>query len=550
MLYLSSYALFKESLELGVATGSMPPAFVKPQIEDDTVLALEPVDIFDSGELDLLLASHTASWCLLDAVEREVAIGARNVPFGVLRSTYPGVDGDCLKEFFVRLYQRGLLRLDGRPGLDPRFVENGAFFNEAKLVEVLITQKCNLGCPYCLAEAGPDMPHMHADVALRAVDEAFQLPNDGPLAIQLSGGEPFANFKLFKSVIQYIEEKKRQTGRNVVVCTQSNGTLIDDEIAEFIKAHGIQIGISTDGPGHLHNLSRPMLGGAPSHEKCLRGMQTLRRHGVRFGTILVLNRSNVGHPEEIADYFVELGSRSTKINPINMIGDAQRSWDAVAITSDEYFEFLRRFIDHVIEAKLPLSEFNLSEYLKYLVRRVHDYRCMRSNCGAGESFFLIDSKGDVYPCAHSAGISEWRLGSVHEAAGNLVALGKHNPIIQQFRERLVERMHDTRTCPWRHFCEGGCAVNAYQKFGTILARDALCSFYELIYPRFLELLASAPDRFQALLDAMFGEGQVVVVSFQLDASAARFRAACERTGSPVSMSHHFSQAERARDSAG
>jgi radical SAM protein with 4Fe4S-binding SPASM domain len=256
----------------------------------------------------------------------------------------------------------------------------------------------------------------------------------------------------------------------------------------------------------------------PSHEQAVRGIRTLQRHGVGLGTILVLNRCNVGYPEEIADYFIHLGVRSTKINPINMIGDAQLTWNTLAITSEEYFEFLNRFIDYIIDARLPLSEFNLSQYLKYLVRRMHDYRCMRSNCGAGKSFFLVDSKGDVYPCAHSAGIPEWRIGTIYEADGDLVKLGKRNPVVQQFRERLVEGMHEARTCPWRHFCEGGCAVNSYQKFGTILAPDALCAFYERMYPRLLELLATSPSRFQRLLDVMFGGGQVVVVSFELGAS--------------------------------
>ena len=515
MLYVTSSILFKESLQIGVALGSMPPTFVKPHIDQDTTLALEPVQTLRCGDLNLFLAPHTASWCLLDDFESAVAWETSGTPFGILRSKYPDVSEDLLKEFFIQLYQRGLLRINGKPGLNPEIVADGALYREANLVEILITQKCNLACPYCLAEAGPDKPHLHPELAYQAVDEAFRLRGDIPLAIQLSGGEPFVNFKLFKKLVEYIDEKRQATGRSVSIVTQSNGTLINDEIAEFIKAHRVGIGISTDGPSHLHNRSRPMLGGRPSHEKALRGIQTLQRHGINFGTILVLNRFNVGHPEEIADYFVELGNRSTKINPISMIGDALNAWNEFAITTDEYFEFLNRFIDHIVASRLPLREANLAEYLKYLFRRTHDYRCMRSNCGAGESFFLVDAKGDVYPCAHSAGIPEWRIGTIQEAAGNLVELGKRNPIVEQFRERRVERIAKMLTCPWRHFCEGGCAVNAAQKSGTILAPDALCAFYERMYPRLFERLATDPERFQTLLDLTFSPGNVAVESFRL-----------------------------------
>jgi radical SAM protein with 4Fe4S-binding SPASM domain len=515
MRYLTDNALFIESLEIGLATGAMPPTFLRPRIDADSRLSLEPASVLPYCGMNLLLAEHTASWSLLTTLETEIARAATDTRLADLQARYPQIDGPAIVDFFVRLYQRGLLRVDGKPGLDPTLLNDGALFHDGYLVEILVTQKCNLACRYCLAEAGPDMPHLHPELAYAAVDAAFNLSTTRPLAIQLSGGEPFINFALFKSLIQYIEEKQRQTGRAVTIVTQSNGTLIDDQIAAFVKEHQITIGISCDGPQQVNDLSRPTLGGNPSHKRTLRGMQALSRHGVRFGVIMVLSRTNVGHPQAIIDFFGELGVESVKINPINMIGDAQSTWDRMGITSEEYFDFLETFIDYVVEMKAPLGEANLREYLQHLIRRVHNYRCMRSNCGAGRSFFVIDAKGDVYPCAHSAGIPSWRLGAIREAAGDLPTLGARNVVVQQFPLRLVERIAEARCCPWRHFCEGGCAVNAYQRFGTIQAPDTLCTFYERFYPRLLERLAGEPARFQTLLDLTLGPGQASVVDIAL-----------------------------------
>lgn len=525
LLYITDGSAFAETLELGLGIDMVPPSVIKPSIANDTLLELEPVMQIPVGLDQLFIAPHTASWVILDGFESRLARELDRRSFRSLRGAFPDVDANLLLEFLIQLYQRGLLRINSQPGLEPKFVRDGAVFREANLVEILITQKCNLACLYCLAEAGPDMPHMHPEIAFRAVDEAFQLRDDVPLAIQLSGGEPFVNFRLFQQLVGYIEGKQKSTGRKALVATQSNGTLIDDRVAAFVKDHNISIGISMDGPSHLDNHSRPMLGGGPSHERMMRGVKTLQRHGVKFGTILVLSRANVGHPEEVADFFVENGIRSVKINPISMIGDAQSTWDRMAVTTDEYFEFLDRFMCYVVSNRLPLRESNLAEYLKYLFRRMHNYRCMRSNCGAGRSFFLIDAKGDVYPCAHSAGISEWRIGHIDEACGDLVQLGSRNPVVAKFHGRLVDRMAATRNCPWRHFCEAGCAVNAHQRFGTMLAPDTLCSFYERIYPRLLELLDSAPAQFQILLDLMLGKDQAFVTAFsalgqQLQVNAA------------------------------
>jgi radical SAM protein with 4Fe4S-binding SPASM domain len=523
MRYLTNNELFAESLHIGLARGSMPPTFLRPRLDADSRVELEPATHMPCGAMQLLLAEHTASWCLLTALESEVARAARDVPISEIQARYPQVEASSIEEFLIRLYQRGLLRLDGKPGLDPALLNDGALFRDGYLVEILVTQKCNLACRYCLAEAGPDMPHLHPELAHAAVDAAFNLPTSRPLTIQLSGGEPFVNFGLFKALVEYIEEKRRETGRTAYLCTQSNGTLINDEIAEFIKEHGIGIGVSCDGPSRLNNLSRPMLAGQPSHERTLRGMRTLWRHVVRFGVILVLNRVNVKHPEEIVDFFAELGAQSIKVNPISMIGDAQSTWNAMAISADDYFDFLDTFVEYIVSNRIAISENNLRAYLQYLIRRIHDYRCMRSNCGAGQSFFLVDAAGDVYPCAHSAGIPAWRLGKVHEAAGDLVGLGAGNDVIQQFPLRLVERIEGTRRCPWRHFCEGGCAVNAFQQFGTIQAPDTLCAFYERWYPRLLERLATNPAGFQTLLDITFGSEQAAVVDFSLDEQPARIR---------------------------
>ena len=515
MLYVTTTQSFAESLSIGLATGSTPPTFLRPRIDAETPLELEKSTVIPSGPMSLLLAEHTASWCLLTEFEAEVAQAARGIRFANLLARYPQLDESLLVGFLIRLYQRGLLRLDGRPGLDPALLSDGALFRDGYLVEVLVTQKCNLACRYCLAAAGPDMPHLHPELAYAAVDAAFNLPATQPLTIQLSGGEPFVNFGLFKALVEYAEEKQRRTGRSVRLCTQSNGTLIDDEIAQFIGEHRIQIGISCDGPSRFSDLSRPMLGGQPSSERTLRGMRTLWRHGVQFGVILVLNRANVGHAEDLVDFFAELGVVSIKVNPISMIGDAQLAWDAMAITPDEYFEFLDTFVDCIVERRIALSESNLREYLQYLFRRIHDYRCMRSNCGAGRSFFLVDASGDVFPCAHSAGIPSWRLGTIGEAAGDFIGLGARNDVVQQFPLRLVEQIEATRSCPWRHFCEGGCAVNAYQQFGTIQAPDTLCAFYERFYPRLFERLATDPAKFQTLLDLTFGPAHASVVEFAL-----------------------------------
>ncbi len=511
MRYLTDASGFVEALQVGIATGAMPPTYLRPRLRPETRLALESVTSQPCGDMTLVLAEHTASWVLLDAREADAVHSLTNIRCDEFERATSARLGSSAPDYLTRLYQRGLLRLDGAPGLDPNLLSDGALFEDTYLVEILVTQKCNLGCLYCLAEAGPDMQHLPPHLARAAIDAAFKLPKSRPLTIQLSGGEPLLNFTLFKSLVHYIETKRDETGRDMRIATQSNGTLIDDEIAAFVRDHHIMIGISCDGPSMLNDVSRPTLRGRPSLDRTLRGILALRRNGVSFGLITVLSRANVDHPRDLVDFFCEQGIAGVKINPVNIIGDAQARWSATGISTDEYFMFMEEFIDYVIDTGAELAEANLSQYLQRLTRRVHNYRCMRSNCGAGKSFFLIDSRGEIYPCAHSAGIPSWNLGSIAHADGDLSALGAENAVLVDFPRRLVDQIDTTKQCPWRHFCEGGCAVNAYQHSITILAPDTLCAFYERFYPRLLERLAREPDRFQRLLDVMLGDGAATVV---------------------------------------
>jgi uncharacterized protein len=519
MLYIESNQANWEALEIGLATGSIPSTIVDPALCDDTTLTLEPAQFVPcANDLTLILAAATGSWVLLEANECQIVSSlAVQRTLSELSNSLPTIDKLSLREFLSRLYQRGLLRINGRAGIQPDLLKNGALHHDAHLVEIYVTQKCNLGCKYCSAQAGLDMPHLDPVLARQAVDQAFLLPPDLPLAIELAGGEPLVNFGLFSDLVLYIEQKSQESGRKVRIYTQTNGSTVTPKVIAFLRDHEISVGVSIDGPAELHNAARPLASGRDSFDQVMRGISLLQLSGIRFGIIAVLTRINARHPKRMVDFFSDIGVRSVKINPVNLIGDADTTWKTIGITGKEYFEFLNDFLAAALESGIKLREANLGECIKNIVFRVHEYRCMRSNCGAGQTFFVVDSKGDLYPCAHSTAIESWKLGSLADAesAGGFVALGARSEAVNAIANRLVDNMPVTSSCPWRHFCEGGCAVNAFTMHGAIGSQDPLCLFYERMYPRLFEIFATSPAEFQILLDGQLGDGVARAETFSL-----------------------------------
>jgi MoaA/NifB/PqqE/SkfB family radical SAM enzyme len=60
---------------------------------------------------------------------------------------------------------------------------------------------------------------------------------------------------------------------------QTNGTLIDDDWAEFLAERDVLVGISIDGPREIHNAYGVDKVGKPTFHRVMRGLDRLTAHG-------------------------------------------------------------------------------------------------------------------------------------------------------------------------------------------------------------------------------------------------------------------------------
>ena len=77
-----------------------------------------------------------------------------------------------------------------------------------------------------------------------------------------------------------------------------------------MKQNNYLVGISIDGPGHLHDAHRVDKRGQGTFEKVMRGLRLLQKHAVEYNVLVTVNRVNADYPREVY-YFLrdEVGTK-------------------------------------------------------------------------------------------------------------------------------------------------------------------------------------------------------------------------------------------------
>ena len=111
-------------------------------------------------------------------------------------------------------------------------------------------------------------------------------------------------------------QKKYANGRTIDNCIQTNGTLLTDEWCEFFKENNWLVGVSIDGPQEFHDEYRKNKLGKPSFVKVMQGINLLKKHGVEWNAMAVVNDFNADYPLEFYNFFKEIGSHYIQFAPI------------------------------------------------------------------------------------------------------------------------------------------------------------------------------------------------------------------------------------------
>ena len=181
--------------------------------------------------------------------------------------------------------------------------------------------RCNLSCRYCYylqkSEYYADVArHVMTDELLeRFTQQYINAQTQREVLFTWHGGETLLRpLSFYQKALRL--QRKYAGGHVVDNCLQTNGTLLTDEWCQFFRENNWLIGISIDGPQHLHDAYRRASGGQPSFLRVMQGIRLLQKHGVEWNAMGVVNDLNANHPLEVYHFYKDNGCQYIQFTPI------------------------------------------------------------------------------------------------------------------------------------------------------------------------------------------------------------------------------------------
>jgi len=169
---------------------------------------------------------------------------------------------------------------------------------------------CNMNCTYCFylkkKSLYPENKiHRMSMETLERIISSYMKTKQDIYIFGWQGGEPsIMGLKFFENVVE-LQKKYGKPGSIVSNSLQTNASLINDEFADFLARYKFLVGVSLDGPEHIHDYYRKFNDGKGTFNKVIAGIRTLQKNNIDFNILTLINNHNVEKAEEIYDFLIE-----------------------------------------------------------------------------------------------------------------------------------------------------------------------------------------------------------------------------------------------------
>ena len=336
---------------------------------------------------------------------------------------------------------------------------------------------CNLACKYCYyLEKNKLYPtaqrHLMSDEMLEQFTrEYIEAQTMSQVLFTWHGGEP-----LLRSIDFYRKalslQQKYAGGRRIDNVIQTNGTLLTDEWCEFFAQNHWLVGISIDGPQPDHDHYRLTAAGKPSWKKVMQGIKLLKKHGVEWNAMAVVNAYNANHPMEFYRFFKENGCQFLQFTPIverltrhedgrtlaSLADKDEISLSEASVAPEQWGYFLCAIFDEWVRKDVGKIFVEIFDCTLANWMGISPGICAYSKeCGhAG----VMEHNGDVYSCDHFV-FPEYKLGNIRDHSLIDMLYGEQQQEFSRLKHSSLPRQ--CKECDMEFACHGECPKNRFMK---------------------------------------------------------------------------------------
>jgi uncharacterized protein len=367
---------------------------------------------------------------------------------------------------------------------------------KSKSIDIVlkITERCNLACTYCYFFFSGDQSYLQHSPVIKSetidqlvlwLKQATDELDIDDINIGFHGGEPLL---MKKQAFDEMCLKLTNCGTDktkVSLGIQTNAVLIDEDWISLFEKHGVDVGISIDGPKYFHDLARVDHKGHGSYNRVVNGLRLLQKAAgegriAAPGALMVINTDL--DPAEAYDHIVtDLG-----IPSLNFLFPREGNDTKMVIDPSVWRPYMRKLIDHwTKEDTDKVGIRHLSEPLKALLSEkgaewndegnanLHNVITITSDGELGPD----DNLKPLDPKFQYTGQTIFNISFAEFLASDLwqdIIAG--NALLPQ----------KCQICQWQRICGGGIPFNRYSKVDGFARESVFCEALDETYLRLTE----------------------------------------------------------------
>jgi uncharacterized protein len=275
-------------------------------------------------------------------------------------------------------------------------------------ITLAITQRCNLACDYCYIRKKNSV--MQLSTAKKIIDFVYENSNNEKIDIGFFGGEALLEFDLLKEITDLIQTHKSFDPTKVIISVTTNGTILSEEILNFLIEKNVVLCVSCDGSAIVQDAFRHFPDGSGSSYIVERNLKQALATFPLTPVNAVYSPENLHLLPEVVDYLTSLGVRNIYLSP-----NISSSWTKkeADMFPQIYDSIGKKYIDFYREGK-PIYISLIDGKITVILRG--GYKPLeRCRMGIGE--FAFAPSGNIYPCERLIGSDDGKthcLGNINE----------------------------------------------------------------------------------------------------------------------------------------